>query len=197
MTELRFTFMHASPEVEAIVREWFETRALPRKLDGDRSVRLAHPDYEGMELKIKGAGFRGGPIKYGQPHQSKLKAPIFDFDGRMMEDVASGHDNAEAGAASFQQAVAEHRMSLFLRRIRVPHVLCTGYGKLETDHATTWFSLHDWDPRLVRVIIPNVGPDEYASSILRVGEQILDLALCYNVVGNCAYAENRRGIFAD
>jgi hypothetical protein len=181
--------MHASPEVQAVVREWFENRSLPRKLDGDRSVRIAHPDYDGMELKIKGAGFRGGQINYGQFHQSRLRAPIFDFDGRMMEDVASGHDNAFVGGASFQQAVAEFRMSLFLQRIRVPHVLCTAYGKLETDCATTWFSLHDWDPRLVRVDPTNVRPKEFASSVLRAGKQLLDLALRNNIIGSCEYAK--------
>jgi hypothetical protein len=181
--------MHASPEVQTVVREWFETRALPRKLDGDRSVRVAHPDYEGMELKIKGAGFRGGPIGYGEFHRSRLKAPIFDFDGRMMEDVASGHDNSLLGAASFQQTITEYRMSLFLQRIRVPHILCTAYGKLETESGTTWFSLHDWDPRLVRVDPYRTTPQEFASSLVRVGKQLLDLALCYNMIGNFAYAK--------
>src|SRR5262245_56077781 len=113
MRELRLAFKHASPDVEAVVREWFEGRTLPHKIDGDRSIRIAHPDYEGMDLKIKGAGFQGGPIKYGQFHRSNLKAPLFDFEGRMMEDVASGHDRALLGAASFQQAVTEYRMSLF------------------------------------------------------------------------------------
>ena len=189
MSEPCLTFWHASPGVEAIVREWFRNYALPRKLDGDRSVRIAHPDYEGVELKIKGAGYRGEAIKFGKFHQSQLKAPLFDFEGRMMEDVASGHDNAFVGGASFQQTIAEHRMSLFLQRIRVSHVLCTGYGKLETDTCTSWFSLHDWDPRLVRVTLPSVTPEEFALSLLRAGRELLNLALCYNVIGNCSYAK--------
>jgi hypothetical protein len=195
MSELRLVFMHASPEVEAVVREWFEARALPCKLDGDRSVRIAHPDYEGMDLKIKGAGFRGGPIRYGQFNRSNLRAPVFDFEGRMTEDVASGHDNALLGAASFQQAVAEFRMSLFLRRIHVPHVLCTAYGKLETDDATTWFSLHDWDPRMVRVVTPNVTAREFVAAKIHASKQILDLALRYNIIGYCAYGRIGREYF--
>jgi hypothetical protein len=187
--QFQFTFMHASPEVQAAVREWFETRALPCQLDGDRSIRIAHPDYEGMELKIKGAGFRGGPIGFGQLHQSKLKAPVFDFDGRMMEDVASGHDNALLGGASFQQTAAEYRMSVFLQRIRIPHVLCTAYGKLDTGSETSWFSLHDWDPRLIRVSPRWVTPEEFASAMSRKGKLLLDLALNYNMIGNCAYAK--------
>jgi hypothetical protein len=189
MSEPRFTFSHASPGVEALVTEWFTSYALPRKIDGDRSVRIAHPDYEGMELKIKGAGYKGGPVRFGTFHESHLKAPAFDFDGRMMEDIASGHDNAFSGGASFQQAVTEYKMSQFLQRIRMPHVLCIGYGKLETESATSWFSLHDWDPRLVRVTPPNVTPEEFAESVLRAGTELLQLALRYHVVGNCAYAK--------
>jgi hypothetical protein len=189
MSKPRLTFWHASPGVEALVGEWFENHALPRKLDGDRSVRIPHPDYEGLELKIKGAGYRGGAIVFGTLHQSNLKAPVFDFDGRMMEDVASGHDNAFVGGASFQQTMAEYKMSLFLQRVHVPHVLCTAYGKLDMDSATSWFSLHDWDPRLVRVTLPSVTAKEFASSLLRAGKELLDLALCYNIVGNCAYAK--------
>jgi hypothetical protein len=122
-------------------------------------------------------------------HQAGLKAPIFDFEGRMMEDVAAGHDCAFAGGLSFQQAIAEYRMSIFLRRIHVSHVPCIAYGKVQLDDATSWFSLHDWDPRLVRVTLPYVTPTEFASSLLRVGDQLLVLTMRYNIVGNCAYAK--------
>jgi hypothetical protein len=195
MTEPRLTFFHASPAVQAAVAEWFTNYALPRELDGDRSVRIAHPDYEGLELKIKGAGYKGGPIRFGTFHDSNLKAAVFDFEGRMMEDVASGHDNAFAGGASFQQTIAEYRMSLFLQRIHVPHILCTAYGKLETDTAASWFSLHDWDPRLVRVTLPSVAPQEFASSLLRAGKELLALALRYNIIGNCGYAKMEDNYF--
>jgi len=198
MSEARVSFVHASPEVEAVVSEWFADYALPRKVDGGRSVRIAHPNYEWLELKIKGAGYKGGPIVFGQLHRSHLKAPVFDFDGRMMEDVASGHDNAFAGGASFQQAIAEHRMSLFLQRIRVPHVLCIAYGKIDTDTGTSWFSLHDWDPRLVRVVPPSVGAAEFASAKLRAGRELLDLVLSHNIIGHCGYAKiDEKYFFAD
>jgi hypothetical protein len=189
MSEPRLTFFHASPGVEAVVTVWFASYSLPRKIDGQRAVRIAHPDYEGLELKIKGAGYKGGPIKFGTFHQSNLKVPIFDFDGRMIEDVASGHDNAFSGGASFRQVIAEYRMSRFLQRINVPHILCTSYGKLEVDGATSWFSLHDWDPRLARVALPDVRPEEFASCMLRAGKELLELALRYNIIGNCEYAK--------
>ena len=195
MTGPRITCFHASPAVEAAVVEWFANYALPRKLDGERSVRIAHPDYEGLELKIKGAGYKGGPVRFGTFHDLNLKAAIFDFDGRMMEDVASGHDNAFAGGASFQQTIAEYRMSLFLQRIHVPHILCTAYGKVETDTETSWFSLHDWDPKLVRVTLPSVRPQEFAASLLRAGKELLALAMRYNIMGNCAYAKMEEKYF--
>jgi hypothetical protein len=42
---------------------------------------------------------------------------------------------------------------------------------------------------LVRVTPPTVTPKEFASSVLQAGRQLLDLALCYNIIGNCAYAK--------
>lgn len=195
MTEPQVTFYHASPGVEASIKEWFASCDLPRKLDGERSVRIAHPDYEGRELKIKGAGYRGGPVKFGTLHTSNLAAPIFDFDGRMMVDYASGHDNAFAGGLSFQQAVAEYRMSIFLQRARVSHILCVGYGKIKQADATSWFSLHDWDPGLIRVTLPHVSPEEFAGSLVRAGNELLALAFRYNIMGNCAYAKLDRDYF--
>jgi hypothetical protein len=195
MNESRLTFFHASPGVEAVVTEWFANYALPRRIDGQRSIRIVHPDYEGLELKIKGAGYKGGPVRFGTFHQSKLKVPIFDFDGRMTEDVASGHDNAFAGGASFRQVVAEYRMSRFLQRIRIPHIVCAAYGKLEIDGAASWFSLHDWDRRLIRITLPEVTPEEFASTMLRAGKELLELALRYNIIGNCEYAKIEQNYF--
>jgi len=185
----RLAFFHASPAVKVALTEWFTSYALPRKVDGERSIRIAHPDCDGLELKIKGAGYKGGPIRFDTLHNSNLKAPVFDFDGRMMEDIAFGHDNAFSGGASFQQTITEYQMSQFFQRTRMPHILCTGYGKLETETSTSWFSLHDWDPRLVRVTPHQVTPQEFATSLLRAGDELLSLALRYNIIGNCAYAK--------
>ena len=40
-----------------------------------------------------------------------------DFDGRMTEDVASGHNNAFVGAASFQQAAIEFSTTQALAKL--------------------------------------------------------------------------------
>src|SRR5688572_29248089 len=60
--------------------------------DGDRSVRLPHPSKAGYDVKIKGAGLNLGPVHFGRRHHSGLKAAVFDFEGRMTEDIAAGHD---------------------------------------------------------------------------------------------------------
>lgn len=99
---------HASDAVAERVREWFSGEKLKRRLDGDRAVVVEHPEKRGAGLKIKGAGLRGRAIQFGVSHASKLKAPAFDYEGRFMEDVASSHDTAFLGAASFQQVVTEY-----------------------------------------------------------------------------------------
>ncbi len=93
------------------MRDWFAGRIHAAKVDGTRSVHLPHPDGCGRVLKLKGAGFAGGPIQFGVYHNTGPKAAQFDFDGRMMDDVASGWDGAFEGGASFQQAVTEYNMA--------------------------------------------------------------------------------------
>ena len=78
------------------VRELFAGKRSKHILDGSHSIRLPHPQKKDFWLKIKGAGYMGGPIGFGQYLRTGPSAPVFDFDGRMMEDIASGHDNAYA-----------------------------------------------------------------------------------------------------
>jgi hypothetical protein len=49
----------------------------------------------------------------------------------MMEDLASGHDNAYAGGASFQQAAVEYHMTQRLASLGYRVVPCLGFGKVE------------------------------------------------------------------
>jgi hypothetical protein len=44
-----------------------------RKDDGHRSVRIAHPSKQGVEIKIKGAGFRGSGIQFGNRRRTDLR----------------------------------------------------------------------------------------------------------------------------
>jgi hypothetical protein len=141
----RIEIRHASGSVAERVRRWFETTRRVGKLDGSRSVRLPHPDKSGFDIKIKGAGFLGGPIRFGRHLRSGPTAPVFDFDGRMMKDVASGHDNSFLGGASFQQASTEYAITQILAGLGFPVVPCVGYGRLATLVHDSWFSIFEWD----------------------------------------------------
>jgi hypothetical protein len=195
MSKFDYSFYHTSANVEEVVREWFEHRALPRQLDGGRSILVAHPDFPGRELKLKGAGLLGGEIGFGKVFRSNLKMPVFDFDGRMMEDVASGPDNALPGGMSFQQAAAEHRMSAFLQSVDIAHVPCFGYGKIACEAGVSWFSLVDWDPKLYRVREPFVSELEYAEAGAVTGELHLKLALDYNLIGHTEFASDGKSYY--
>lgn len=190
MSEFDFTFYHVSPAVQELVREWFDHRLLSRQLEGGRSILIAHPDLPGRELKIKGAGLLGEMVGFGKEFRSNLRMPVFDFDGRMMEDVASGPDNALPGGMSFQQATTEYRMSMFFQHVNVAHVPCIGYGKIVCGDSESWFSLHDWDPRLYRVREPLVSAHEYAESGAVSGQLHLKMALDYNLIGHTEFASD-------
>ena len=92
---------HVDEVVAEQVRAFLAGKVKDFVRDGDRSVRFPHPLGGDLQLKIKGAGMKGGGIQFGTQHKTGPKAPLFDFDGRMMEDVASGHDNAYVGGATF------------------------------------------------------------------------------------------------
>lgn len=172
---------HASAAVERRVRAWFETASRIGAVDGGRSVHLPHPEKRGVSLKIKGAGDRGGPIRFGTRLNNGPVAPRFDFDGRMMVDIASGHDNAFVGGASFQQTATEFRMAATFAELGIPVVPCVGYGRVATDAHVSWFSLHEW-PRGYADIVAD-ETDSYRLVNLRLSELMLDLAVNHGKIG--------------
>lgn len=111
------------------VRGWFDGRVAASRIDGTRSVHVPHPEGGGRMLKIKGAGFAGAAIRFGAYHNTGPKAAQFDFDGRMMDDVASGWDGAFKGGASFQQAATEYAMGQRLMALGYEVIPCLGYGR--------------------------------------------------------------------
>ena len=187
---------HASEAVAARVRTWF---ASPRRvgiLDGSRSVRLPHPERRGFDIKIKGAGLLGGPIQFGRHLRTGPRAPIFDFDGRMMEDVASGHDNAFLGAASFQQAATEFDVTQILAGLGIAVVPCLGYGRIEAADHDSWFSVFEWDRDWKdAVAIPAVSVEEYLQANIRMGRFIVDLARENDLIGYCWYVRATDGTY--
>lgn len=183
----RVTTFHLDPPTRQKVVDWFSSDGIEATCDGERAVILGDPDRTGRLLKIKGAGLNGGAIRFGTPHASRLKAPAFDFDGRMMEDVASGHDNAWLGGASFQQAVTEHRITATLAGLGIPVVPCLGYGHVDSDTHRSWFSVFEWGEGWRTVLPPAVSLEEMAEASERRGRMLVDLACHHDLIGYSAY----------
>lgn len=180
---------HASKEVSEQVRAWFSGEVREFILDGERSVHIPHPVREGYRLKIKGAGLNGGPVQFGAFRRTGPKAPSFDFEGRMMEDVASGHDNAVQGGASFQQAAIEYRVSTILDNLGYKVVPCLGYGKIQDQYGrSSWFSVFEWDVNWhEKTLLSHMSLDAWIDTNLEVGKLMLELACKHNLIGYLWY----------
>lgn len=186
MSQLLLEVRHACPKVEQRVRKWFTESPRIVLLDGSRSVRLPHPEKCGKILKIKGAGFMGGKIKLGTHHGAGPASPLFDFDGRRMEDVASGHNNAYLGAASFQQAAVEYATSQRLASLGYSVVPCIGYGRVQQGDCVAWFSLFECEKDWINV-------DEYLEANIENGRLLLEFAVKHNLVGYFWFVQAPKG----
>jgi len=187
---------HASDAVAKRVLAWFGSDGRAGAVDGSRSVHLPHPERKGFTLKIKGAGYRGGTIRFGTLCRKGPDALAFDFDGRAVADVASGHDNAFLGAASFQQAATEFSVTRCLERLGVPVVPCLGYGRIDTDEHSAWFSLFDWHRDWSSSSISSNGPlTDYLHANHRLTEAMLRLAVEHDLVGYCGLVLTQSGTY--
>ena len=187
---------HASAAVVRRTRAWFETGGKVGALDGSRSILLPHPERSGFALKIKGAGYKGGAIRFGTFCRNGPMALAFDFDGRAMEDVASGHDAAFLGGATFQQACTEFNVTRRLAAMGIAVVPCIGYGRVDTLHHSSWFSLFDWHRSWSAVSVPRSGlMDGYLDGNRRLTEAMLRLAVEHDLVGYCSLVRTAEGEF--
>lgn len=186
MSQILVEVRHSSPKVEQRVRKWFEDNPKIVVLDGSRSIRLPHPEKYGKVLKIKGAGFMGGTVRFGVHHRAGPPAPTFDFDGRRMEDVASGHNNAYLGGASFQQAAVEYSTSQKLASLGYSVVPCIGYGRVQQGDCIAWFSLFEYEKDWVNV-------DEYLEANIENGRMLIELAVKHNLVGYFWFVNAKNG----
>jgi hypothetical protein len=190
---------HLDDAVARRVRAWFKRTVDGRRLgilDGSRAVLLPHPDRRDALLKLKGAGLLGGSVRYGQYLRTGPMAVTFDFDGRMMEDVASGHDNAVLGGASFQQAATEYRVSALLRDAGYPVVPCLGYGNVTTSDGVSWFSVFEWRREWSGIgISPGFPAERYLAVNVELARQQLDIAVRQHLVGYIGYIRDAEGRF--
>lgn len=186
MSKLTVEVRHASAKVEQRVRQWFANGTKLALLDGSRSIRLPHPETIGKVLKIKGAGFMGSAVRFGVQHQAGPQSQTFDFDGRQIEDVASGHNNAYLGAASFQQAAVEFAMSQKLAGLGYPVVPCIGYGRVQAGEHVAWFSLFELEKDWVNV-------NEYLEANIENGRLLIELAVKHNLIGYFWFVQGQQG----
>lgn len=176
MSNIKIEIRNVLPSIEKRVRSWFLRRPGIVALDGSRSILLPHPDKPGMVLKIKGAGLNGRTQIYGTFHTKGPRSVIFDFDGRCMEDMASGHNNAYLGATSFQQAAVEYFISLKLANLGYSVVPCIGYGYIDHYDQIAWFSVFelgaDW-----RIV------DETEQANIQNARLLIELAVKHHLIG--------------
>jgi len=194
---IRIEIRHACESVARRVRAWFERTAEGKRLgvlDGSRSVLLPHPDQGGALIKIKGAGLLGQGIRFGRYLNSGPMAVTFDFDGRMMEDIASGHDNAVLGGASFQQASTEYLVSRQLSSEGYAVVPCLGFGSVETAAGKSWFTVFEWNKSWSGIAIsPGESPDAYFEANIALARQQLEVALRSDLIGYFGYLRDAAG----
>ena len=193
---------HVPEACQAAVRDWFAGRLAAAKVDGTRSIHLPHPDGGERMLKVKGAGFAGGPIQFGVYHSTGPKATQFDFDGRMMDDVASGWDGAFEGGASLQQVVTEYNMAQRLTALGYAVIPCLGYGRAIKGGLSSWFAVFDHEPGLrtdADMMYPGIGIEEWKHLNTVIGELMFTLAVKHDLIGHCWYqgAEDGRLLIRD
>lgn len=184
---LRFDYRHLDPEIVGQVEKWFRREIAEFTLDGDRSVRFAHPTKPDHLLKIKGAGLLGRGIRFGRRHNPDLIIPLFDFEGRMMDDHAAGYDNAPVGGASFQQCANEFEMSARLSGLGYNVIPCLGYGRIDRGDRTSWFCVFELEKSLLGLVPPRFSIEEYADAHTAYSHETRELAVTHRLFGHYWY----------
>ena len=179
---------HLSSELNSQVAEWFSQKITTFEVDGSRSVLLPGLAQGASGIKIKGAGYNGGEVRLGVAHRTGPRAPVFDFEGRMMEDVAAGHDNAPSGGASFQQAVTEYQVSARLTELGYPCVPCLGFGRIRQGETISWFSVFRWESVWTADLsFPDISVGRWAGLNMDMGALLVELACLHDLIGYAWY----------
>lgn len=95
--------------------------------------------YDG--IKIKGAGYRRGPIRFGTPHDGAYMLPRYDFEGNYSPDIAKAHERPHSGGMSYQQALQEVRVSRHVADNGMRTYDALGYGSIDFEGMRSWFCL--------------------------------------------------------
>lgn len=182
--DLVVTCYHMPADVEVIARDWFAGRITDFQPSGDRSVMISQAGDGYPQIKIKGAGLRGGAVQFGTYLDAGPVSPLFDYDGRRMEDVAAGHDGAFVGGASMQQAVTEWRVTHLVEEMGYRAVPCLGYGSVFDGQHRSWFSVFGWHDGWLATAQPPMGTIKVFEDLALIsGEVTFRLAKEHRLAG--------------
>ncbi|APE43915.1 hypothetical protein BOO69_11220 [Sulfitobacter alexandrii] len=181
-------------DVGELCQKWFSGRISQFEQTGERSIYIPYEFQRFDRIKIKGAGLNGSAIQFGTYLERGPVAPLFDFDGRAMMDVASGHDGAYVGGSSMQQAVTEYRMSHLLTKLGFSTVPCLGYGQVHQNGHSSWFTVYGWRTSWIDSVKPPQGDVQtYRAMTIRNSEIALELARKHRLIGNFWMVRNEDG----
>ena len=110
-----------------------------------------------------------------------------------MEDVASGHDNAYVGGATFQQTATEYRMAKLLTSLGYTAVPCLGFGRVEKAGLSSWFAVFEMEDDWFAIKPPRFSLEHYCESKVAMGELLLDLAVKHDLIGYASFLGTRDG----
>ncbi len=92
-------------------------------------------------IKIKGAGYKKGPVRFGTPHDHAYMLPRYDFEGNYAPDIAKAHERPHSGGMSYQQALHEVRVSQHVLERGMRTYPPLGYGSIAFEGMRSWFCL--------------------------------------------------------
>ncbi len=111
----------------------------PRHLSQERTVLLpAETDLPYDGIKLKGAGLRGGRIRFDEAHQVPYALPRYDAEGSYAEDLARGFHRACSGGMSYQQATNEYRIVSWLVSRGFDTLPALGWGSVDSAGRKSW-----------------------------------------------------------
>ena len=181
-------------DIAELCQRWFRGQVSDFRRTGERSIYLTYQGQGFDALKIKGAGLNGAGIQFGTYLERGPVAPVFDYDGRAMMDIASSHDGAFVGGASFQQAITEYRMSQLLPKLGYATMPCLGYGRISKDGHTSWFTVFGSKTSWIDSVKPPLASAEtYRAMTMKNSEIALELARTHGLIGYFWMLRDARG----